>query len=146
MFCIVCYTKHYATHFCLLGATQTTVQRDRLSSPCLKQLYCLIRVSVSKPHTSELNYVFFMIYVCVRVYIIFNERKITPLALSCNHGDDDVVSTCTNTGRHATQGDILVVSYDLWRWIMVDHRNTHCDHFLYMRKTQSELPMGSTIQ
>ena len=55
----------------------------------------------------------------------FNERKITPVALSCNHGDDDIVSTCTNRGRPTTPGDILVVFYDLWRWIMGDHRNTH---------------------
>lgn len=50
-------------------------------------------------------------------HYFFNERKITPLALTCNHGED-VPHVPTNTGRSTTPGDILVVFYDLWRWTM----------------------------
>ena len=40
---------------------------------------------------------------------LLNERKVTPLALPCNHGDGDTVSICTKTGIScsATPGDIL---------------------------------------
>ena len=50
--CSVCVLHkvlcNYATHFCWLGAIQTTVEWDILSSPCLKQLCHLIRVTLLK--------------------------------------------------------------------------------------------------